>query len=125
MKFRIHLWGEDSEPSTVPARVVTFAKSTLIEAEPTVVYTFYANCSFECERNKIRLLLGDPRLARSFFSKVEVTFLGGEQYSYKTVASEQAAEAAKALLEIVLPVLAQDHWPRSEELREQTGRTDD
>ncbi len=109
--------GPDGQEEGVSAKCLLFNKPGLIEEQKrTVVYTFYANCRFTWNRNVIRLLLADPRVSRSFFSKVEVSFAGSDS-GLSNPDPQQAADAARQVLQVVLPVLVRDHWPRYEDLQ--------
>lgn len=117
MAFDVPSLEDPAKTMSVPARVVVFNKSGLIDVqEQTVVYTFYANCGFACSTNEIRGWLNLPWVSKSFFSKVEVTFAGGSM-GISNPDAKQAAAAARELLQTVLPVLMRDHWPRQQELR--------
>jgi len=117
VSFDVPGLGEAGKPLKVPARVVVFSKSALSEIRPTVIYTFYVNCDFACERNMIRVKLANPFLPRTFFSKVEVTFFGGEPGSPEMPEPQQAVKAAEDVFRVVLPILVREHWPRPEDLR--------
>jgi len=110
--------GLDGKPIRVPARVVRFAKSSVVEAEPIVVYTFYVNCRFECLGEWVRFRLNNIWLPRTFFSKVEVTFRGGMLDAPARLEPQQVTKAAEDLLRTVLPILMKDHWPREEDLKQ-------
>ena len=115
--FEVPSLEDATKAVAVPARVVVFNKSGLIDVqEQTVVYTFYANCGFACSTNEIRFWLNRPGVSKIFFSKAEVTFGGGEM-GISNPDARQAAAAAQELLQTLLPVLMRDHWPRQQELR--------
>lgn len=93
-----------NEPSAVPVRICTFAKTAVFNRQEfTVVYTFFANGEYVSTRNRVRVLLNDLRNRHAFFSKVEVSFPGATR--------RESIEGARKLFSVVLPVLAQHYWP--------------
>lgn len=108
--------GEPSQPKDVSAKVLVFTKAGMLDLQQqTVVYTFYANCDYGCEADYVRLLVNKLGIPKSFFSKVEVSFAGGE-LGATGASSDKAAQVAQELLQVVLPVLMREHWPRPDEL---------
>jgi len=83
-----------------------------------VYYTICVNGDFYCERDRVRLRMGDPRESHLYYSKVEVV-LDGVGDNQLTAADEQAFK----LLDGVLVELAASHWPKAEAglLGEQDG----
>ena len=115
--LRFEIVGPDGKPQAVEAAALQFNKPGLVgEQKRTVVYTFYVNGAFTCDRTAIRLRLGDPRVSKCFYSKVEVSFTGRDS-GLTNPDPQQAADAARQVLQVVLPVLVRDHWPRYEELQ--------
>jgi hypothetical protein len=72
-----------------------------------VMYVFNTNGVFCADRNCVRLTLGDPYVRHAYFSKLEVTFGSRDELPAK----EDAIEAGKRFLSVVIPVLVNDHWP--------------
>jgi hypothetical protein len=104
----------ETGPSSVPVRVCTFAKTAVFNRlEFTVVYTFFANGEYAGTRNRVRVLLNDLRNRHAFFSKIEASFPGAGR--------RESIEGARKLFSVVLPVLAQHHWPDFR-AAEETGR---
>jgi hypothetical protein len=115
--LRFEIPGPDGKPQSVEAIALQFNRPGLVdEQKRTVVYTFYVNSAFTCDRTAIRLRLGDPRVSKCFYSKVEVSFTGRDS-GLSNPDPQQAADAAREVLQVVLPVLVRDHWPRYEELQ--------
>jgi hypothetical protein len=89
----------------VPVRVLTFGKRSLAASQEIVVlYLFSANGSFESDRQRLRLLLGNPFERYAYFSKVEISFLGLAE-------PQQTIQAGLSVLRKLLPILVHDHWP--------------
>jgi hypothetical protein len=99
----------------IPIRIMSFSKQGLTDQQNVLVlYVFSANGSFECDRQRLRLLLGDPRERYAYFSKVEV--------SISAAGSGQAQiDEGMKLLRKLLPVLVNDHWPDWEQVTEKAG----
>jgi len=115
--LRFEIAGPDGGRQPVEAAALQFNKPGLVgEQKRTVVYTFYVNGAFTCDRTAIRLRLGDPRVSKCFYSKVEVSFTGRDG-GVTNPDPQEAADAARQVFEVVLPVLVRDHWPRYEELQ--------
>lgn len=100
--------------SDVSAKGLVFGMDGASGAQQVVFYTFYANCEYACEANYLRVALNNLSLPKSFFSKVEVCFAGDET---NPINPKEATKAAQGLLEVVLPVLMREHWPRPAELK--------
>lgn len=97
--------GDDVE---IPVRLLTVASPQRMGGSyySTVVYFFGTNGGFENSRNGVRIRTNNPFNKYAYFSKVEMTFQGGQKISYAT-----ALTAAEDLAGKVLPVLLEDHWP--------------
>ncbi|MBN2212345.1 MAG: hypothetical protein JW709_13185 [Sedimentisphaerales bacterium] len=70
-----------------------------------VVYFFGVNNKFACTRDEVRFLANSLRDHHAYFSKVEVDF------GFAPVTMEEAVAATEKLMQVVLPVLVEDHWP--------------
>lgn len=107
-KVAVPALGEGAE---VPVRVCTFCKTAIFnQDEPTVVYTFNANGRFTSTRNGVRNLTHGLRDKYAYFSKVEVSF-GGPGCRPPNLGREESVAAASKILNVVLPLLVQEHWP--------------
>ncbi len=93
----------------VPARLLRFRKESMIGGSwvPTVVYLFHVNGEYVGSRTGVRLALSNPFERYGYFSKVEVSF--GQRSSDEDI--QGVREAAEKVLQKVLPILEQDHWP--------------
>ncbi|MFQ6047848.1 MAG: exosortase-associated EpsI family protein [Phycisphaerae bacterium] len=92
----------------LPLRVLTFSKRSPTGKEVIVVlYLFSANGRFACDRERLRLILGNPFERYAYFSKVEVSFA----HTVSGVSAEQAITAGQAGLRKLVPILVEDHWP--------------
>ena len=86
--------------------------ATLGDSRTLIVYTFFSNDRFYCDRERLRLTLGLPGDKYVFFSKVEaVTSIRDDE------TMEDAAARARRLLGELLPPLLDDHFPRPEDTR--------
>ncbi len=93
-----------AELQSVPVRVCTFMRTAVFHKQRhSVVYTFFSNGRFVCDRDRLRIVINDPRDTYAFFSKVEISF--------PRATRTQSVDGARKLLERVLPVLIEDHWP--------------
>jgi hypothetical protein len=106
----------------VPARVLTFIRSDVYnEEELTVIYTFHCNGQFTASRTRVRQLINNPLDRYAYFSKVEVSF-SRRPTGQGGASREQSVEAARDLLNCLLPVLVHDHYPDWETVqREERG----
>ena len=105
--------GESTERVQIPGvgqevgvRVLEFEESRLLgRGNRTVMYLFHTNGRFCPDRQCVRFALGTSR--RAYFSKVELSFGHAEAIPTK----EKAVEAGKRFLQVLIPVLLEDHWP--------------
>lgn len=96
---------------TIPVRVCTFVKTAIFDwQQPTVVYTFHANGGFTASRTGVRSRTRSLRDRYAYFSKVEVSF-GGPGCRPPNLGREESVQAAAKLLDAVLPILIEEHWP--------------
>jgi hypothetical protein len=73
-----------------------------------VVYFFSVNGHFAADRNEARMLLNKNLFGRSsYFSKVELVF----NQQAAPVTRDQVVHTSQRVLERLLPVLEQAHWP--------------
>lgn len=108
--IEIEVPGIGLEDGRLPVRVCTFRKTSVFENhEPSVAYTFFCNGEFVETAQGVRLRANDPRNRHTFFSKVEISFPGGN--GAPAPSREANTEAARELFGVVLPVLMSDHWP--------------
>ncbi|MCC7291521.1 MAG: exosortase-associated EpsI family protein [Phycisphaerales bacterium] len=99
-----------AEPRELPLRIVTFAKTGLLNrTELTVAYTFFCNGRFTSNYQDIRFWSTSPRVRHAFFSKVEVSF--GAEGAQRVASAEETADGAYELMRHVLPRLMNDIWP--------------
>jgi len=106
----VELTMDTTDPAwrNVPVRVCTFVKTAVFDkAEVTVVYTFRVNGAFAAVRERVRLLIHDPRTTHGYFSKVEVSFSG----VHGGASRAETVEGARRFLNTILPLLLRDHWP--------------
>ena len=92
----------------VPLHVLKFQKNSYAGEETRVVmYGFHVNGQFAAEGRAVSNIMNDPKTRHGYFSKVEVSFGNGNV----SVPYDDAVAAGKQLLQKVLPILVQDHWP--------------
>lgn len=97
---------------SIPLRVCTFVKTDVFaRGKVSVVYTFHCNGKFVATRSGVRVLINDLTNTYAYFSKVEVSFPGATR--------DQCVEGSKKLLDRVLPVLLEHHWPDFEAAEKQ------
>ena len=88
----------------VPIRVLTFVRTAVFSKQKiTVLYTFNCNGQFMASRNQVRMKVSDPGITYAYFSKVELSFPGATR--------EQSVAGSAKLLERLLPLLVEHHWP--------------
>ena len=94
----------------IPLRQLRFGKQMFgARQEATVFYLFSANGQYECDRERLRLILGNPFGRYAYFSKVEVSFPASSNM-------DRAGERGQEVLAKLLPVLVRDHWPDWQEV---------
>jgi len=99
-----------SKGDKIPIRVLSFGKQGVgARRQVVVMYVFSANGRFECDRQRLRVLLGKPLERYAYFSKVEISLSAPNT-------SQAAMEAGTKLLRKLLPILVSDHWPDWEAL---------
>ncbi len=100
----------------IPLRVLTFQKTAVHDhRQVSVVYTFFVNGTFAVDSRWVRVLLNNLRNRYAFFSKVEVSF--------PFATREDTIEGATQLLNLLLPVLIERHWPDFEEAERKAKET--
>ncbi|MCF7974539.1 MAG: EpsI family protein [Phycisphaerae bacterium] len=78
------------------------------DAKVPVVYFFSVNGRFAADRDEARMLLNKNLFGRSsYFSKVELVF----NQQAAPVTRDQVIHTSQRVLQRLLPVLEQDHWP--------------
>jgi hypothetical protein len=101
----------------IPGRYVTFRRASSEvwssrESFP-VLYLFNVNRIYTNNRTDARFILGrNIRGKHSYFSKVEMVFNRADNPPDK----ETAIAVCEKLLDVLLPVLEQDHWPDENDL---------
>lgn len=92
----------------IPLRVLTFQKTAVHDhRQVSVVYTFFVNGTFAVDSRWVRVLLNNLQNHYAFFSKVEVSF--------PFATREETIDGAARLLDTLLPILIERHWPDFEE----------
>ncbi len=77
-----------------------------------VAYLFRANGQYSGSRTETRAILGSNFTSKySYFSKVEWQFYGTDAFGRVFPNRQQVVAASEPLLNILLPVLEQSHWP--------------
>ena len=85
---------------------------TQSKAEQLLLYTFVSNGRFYSDREKLRLAIALPGETYTYFSKIEVVGvipIGQDD--------RQVYERCRKLLDEVLPILLEEHYPRDADLR--------
>jgi hypothetical protein len=78
----------------------------------SVQYFFHANGKYCKDRTETRLLLGSNWFSPySYFCKVEWKFYGIDSFGVIYPEEDQTLRASSRLLEKLLPVLEDEHWP--------------
>lgn len=96
------------ERISVPFQVIEFQSPSYFGGHPRVVmYTFHTNGQFCATRMCVRQSLADATVPYAYFSKIEVTLGNNEALPER----DQAVEAGTRFLQVVLPVLLEEHWP--------------
>jgi len=79
-----------------------------------VMYLFNVNESYANSREEARLLLNRNIFGKSsYFSKVEWKFYNISSGAYVYPDKEQCIEASGKLLNVILPILENGHWPKN------------
>ena len=98
---------------TVPGRYLVFGASqavlTGVVPQFPVLYLFRINGEYAGTRNDARMALNRSLFStHAYFSKVELVF----NQSFTAPTKAQALAAGQRLLNVVLPLLEAEHWPR-------------
>ncbi len=105
--YDLKLPGLGLEGDKLPVRVLDVYRETVLgEAKQTVMYFFAVNGTYRCTRDQVRLLQNNLFDKYAYFSKVEVNFGGSGKMS-----REENLAGLSKLLEVLLPVLIEEHWP--------------
>ena len=110
--FAVNVDGLDSK---IPGRYVVFGDSGSYLQDSkkfAVSYFFKLNGRYAGSRNAARLILNENiRGKHSYFSKVEWKFYNNEFGQTVYPDKEEAILASGGLLDVILPILEQHHWP--------------
>ncbi|HUW81468.1 MAG TPA: exosortase-associated EpsI family protein [Phycisphaerae bacterium] len=99
----------------IPVRQLKFGKQVFgARQEAMVLYLFSANGQYECDRERLRLILGNPFARYAYFSKVELSFAAAHD-------ADRSGPLGLEALAKLLPVLVRDHWPHWQKVG---GRSD-
>lgn len=105
----------DGKNVTVPVRIIEFEApqraSTIgpSAVRMTVLFFFYANGIFETTRSGVRAATQRLTDRYSFYSKVEISF--SDEGGRRPADREAAVKAIPPLLQKLMPILLQDHYP--------------
>lgn len=95
----------------VPVRVLSFVKSGIFNGDKMpVLYTFHTNGRFAATREAVRTTVNTPLDRHAYYSKVEIQF-GWERASPRYPTMEKMIEGSERVLNHVLPLLIDEHWP--------------
>ena len=108
---QIHISTLPPDHADIPVRVLTFVKSSVFSsAEPSVVYTFHCNGGFVVDKTKLMRTLRGRHNRHEYYCKVEVSFSNGTE-PMQFAGREETVDAAQKLLEHLLPLLLDRHFP--------------
>ena len=108
------------ETVDLPGRYLVFSG---IDSSPwasntkfSVLYLFSVNGVYTASREDTRLVMNKNIFGKhSYFSKVELKFFNMSFGSKIYPDKEQAVEASQRLLNVILPILENEHWPEMPE----------
>ena len=104
-KLSLNIPALGSSGESIPVRQLKFGKQVFgARQEATVLYLFRANGQYECDRQRLRLILGNPFVRYAYFSKVELSFPASSDV-------DRVGARGLEVLAKLLPVLVRDHWP--------------
>lgn len=97
--------GEDVQ---IPVKLMEMERSTFLGVDKRwVMYTFAANGKFRSGRRGVQSVVTSPLSHYAYFSKVELTFGAADV----KVTKAEAIRAGTDFLNVLIPVLVEDHWP--------------
>ena len=107
---------QTEQTSKINARYIVFIRqgSNMWQATSkySVLYLFQVNGTYAGSRSETRAIMGKNLFGKySYFSKVEWKFYGGGMGGVTFPNKQEAIKASEKLLSVLLPVMAQDHWP--------------
>jgi len=113
----------------VPCRYLVFSRisNNLWESDSkfSVMYVFSVNNLYANTRNQARTILNKNIFGKySYFCKIEWNYFNNEFGSYSYPEEEEAAQASKKLLGIILPILQKEHLPLSQQVKEKDNLKD-
>lgn len=100
----------------IPARYLVFAGTNTnylsMDVRFPVLYLFNVNESYANSRDEARFALNKRIFSKySYFSKVEWKFFNIRFGKPVYPSKEEAINASKKLLSVILPILEKEHWP--------------
>ncbi|MHC4442451.1 MAG: exosortase-associated EpsI family protein [Planctomycetota bacterium] len=105
IKVPIPALGDDF---TILVKLVEFERTGLLGSSKRIVmYTFNTNGQFCASPYTVRHIVGNPKTKHAYYSKLELSFGNNDMAPTK----EEAIKAGTRFLQILVPVLVQNHWP--------------
>ena len=101
---------KESTEQRIPAKYLLFTSTN--NTKFSVLYLFSVNGEYKGNREGVRRTLNKNLLGKySYFSKVEWKFFNLKFGRMIYPQKEQALEASRKLLSVILPILETEHWP--------------
>lgn len=87
------------------------------EITQTVLYSFSVNGDYLCDREQVRTRVNSIDDKHAYFSKMEIAYAG-------KLDRDTALAAAQKLARVVVPILAQEHWPDWKAVKAEDARAE-
>jgi len=116
-------------PEMVPCRYLVFSRISNnpweSDSKFSVMYVFSVNNRYANTRNQARTILNKNIFGKySYFCKIEWNYFNNEFGSYSYPDEEEAAQASKKLLDVILPILEREHLPLPQQVEEKDNLKD-
>ena len=113
----------------VPCRYLVFSRISNnpweSDSKFPVMYVFSVNNRYANTRNQARTILNKNIFGKySYFCKIEWNYFNNEFGSYLYPDEEEAAQASKKLLDVILPILEREHLPLPQQVEEKDNLKD-
>lgn len=113
----------------VPCRYLVFSRISNnpweSDSEFPVMYVFSVNNVYANTRNQARTILNKNIFGKhSYFCKIEWNYFNNELGSYSYPEEEEASQASKKLLDVILPILEKEHLPLPQQVEDKDSLND-
>jgi len=123
-EIKLRVPGIGAPDDELPVRIVQFRSRSASLRNPgqpaeeellTILYFFHTNNRYVASRNGVRLALGNIWERYAYYAKFEIRF--ADRLMGRPASLDESREALVPLLQVLVPIILEDHFPDWETLR--------